>query len=348
MQILTATPADRNKWDAYVGSHPGATAYHFFAWGQSISQVYGHKPYYLIAIDEDEVVGVLPLIHIQLSKFINKLVALPFCDVGNCLGQNATIEFELLDRAIIICKKLKINNLQLRGQLQFSKNDHIALNPINRDKVRMLLAITGTPDELLAGFKSKLRSQIRKSEKNGLIFHWAGEEGVDSFFNVFSINMRDLGSPVHSKDFFKAIMGNYGDLARIGLVEYEGKCVGAGLILSSGKQISIPWASTLRKYNKLAPNMLLYWNCLKYTAEVNVSAFDFGRSTENEGTFQFKKQWGATPTPLAWYNYPPFEMQSENSASTFSPRDVAASVWMRMPITLANCLGPKLRKYIDL
>lgn len=162
--------------------------------------------------------------------------------------------------------------------------------------------------------------------------------------------MRDLGSPVHSKKLFSAIMEQYGEKARIGLTEYEGECISAGLILSTKDHTSIPWASSLRNFNHLAPNMLLYWNFLKFAADSGKKIFDFGRSTENEGTFRFKKQWGAEPFPLTWYSFSPSTLlQSVNVAhDKISGRERVANVWKKLPISITNILGPQLRKYINL
>jgi lipid II:glycine glycyltransferase (peptidoglycan interpeptide bridge formation enzyme) len=159
--------------------------------------------------------------------------------------------------------------------------------------------------------------------------------------------MRDLGSPVHSKKLFAAVMDQFGEKARIGLAEYEGKCISAGLILSTEEQTSIPWASSLRNFNHLAPNMLLYWNFLKFAADSGKKIFDFGRSTENEGTFRFKRQWGAEPFPLTWYSSCPSSLgQSVNDK--ISGRKSAANLWKKLPISITNILGPQLRKYINL
>jgi lipid II:glycine glycyltransferase (peptidoglycan interpeptide bridge formation enzyme) len=162
--------------------------------------------------------------------------------------------------------------------------------------------------------------------------------------------MRELGSPVHSKKLFSAVMDKYGEKARIGLAEYEGKCISAGLILSTEEQTSIPWASSLRNFNHLAPNMLLYWNFLKFAADNGKKIFDFGRSTENEGTFRFKRQWGAEPFPLTWYSSCPGTLvQSLNAVhDKISGRESAANLWKKLPISITNILGPQLRKYINL
>jgi len=348
LNISTATDTDIQEWNAFVHSHPLGSAYHLYAWGQAIAQSYGHKPIYLIARQDEKVVGVLPLIHLKFSFFLNELVALPFCDVGGCLCVNSKVESQFLVEAVQRGKNFNAKNLELRGSIQNAVGRDVGFSPAKSEKVRMLLSLPDSSEKLLTCFKSKLRSQISKSEKNGMVFRWAGEDGVDSFYEVFCRNMRDLGSPVHSKRFFRAIMENYGDNARIGLVTFEKQCVGAGLILSTDKQTSIPWASTLRKYNRLAPNMLLYWNCLKYAADNNKEVFDFGRSTENGGTFRFKKQWGASPVPLPWYSFSPNPLPSSEDAGRRSKRDKVAAIWMKMPLPLANYFGPKLRKYINL
>ena len=72
--------------------------------------------------------------------------------------------------------------------------------------------------------------------------------------------------------------------------------------------------------------------------------FDFGRSTVNAGTYRFKRQWGAEPDQLRWhYTLPPgAEMPELNPQS---PRfRLATRVWQRLPLSVANALGPRIVK----
>lgn len=312
-------------------------------------QAYGHKIYPLMARHNGKLVGILPLVHLKLAFFLNELIALPFCDVGNCLTKNSAVEDNLLAQALTIGQHLKTNNIQLRGQLQNRYNSDGSFTRLKRNKVRMILDLPGSSNVLLASFKAKLRSQVRKAENNGITFRWTGMEGVGPFYSVFCSNMRDLGSPVHARKFFQAIMEQFGKSARIGVTEFEGQCIGAGLILSTVEQTVIPWASTLRQFNRLAPNMLLYWNCLKFAADTGKKTFDFGRSTEDEGTFRFKKQWGAEPLPLSWYvSHPGPQTPSKESHTNPTRRKQVAGIWKKMPLPIANFIGPQLRKYINL
>lgn len=349
IEIALAAPADEEEWDSFILAHPHASPYHFFAWGAAITQAYGHKSYSLMARQEGRLVGVLPLVHFKLTFLVNEFIALPFCDVGSCLSVDSDVEKKLLEETQRLSRQLKIKNIQLRGQL-LNESNYASFTQLEMNKLRMLLCLPESSEILFKAFKPKLRTQIRKAEKNGVFFRWAGKDGVDSFYSIFCNNMRELGSPVHSKKLISAVMDHYGEKARIGLAEYEGKCISAGLILSTEDQTTIPWASSLRDFNHLAPNMLMYWKFLEFAADSGKKLFDFGRSTENEGTFRFKKQWGAKPFPLTWYSScPSASEQSVNAVhNKISERERAANLWKKLPISITNILGPQLRKYINL
>lgn len=348
LTIRTVEKKDQEKWDDYILSHPDSSPYHLWAWKESVAKAYGHKAFYFLAEDNGQVVGVFPLFNLRIPLLLNELAALPFCDVGNCLADTLQVQDGLIDKAKNLAKEINCQNISLRGILKESETRVTNLYVEKTGKVRMLFPLPDSSEILLASFKSKLRSQIRKAGKNGVQFRWAGGDGVDTFYNVYSRNMRDLGSPPHSRQWFAAIMANYAKRARIGLAEYEGKCIGAGLILSTDTLTAIPWASTLREYNRLSPNMLLYWNFLKFSADHGIKTFDFGRSTEGEGTYRFKKQWGAKPVPLVWYSQHKTDTQEDVPASTSSNRNIIASAWKKLPLPVSNYIGPRLRKYISL
>ena len=349
INIRQVQKEDQAIWDSYVKSHSDSSPYHLYAWKASIELAYKHKDFSLIAEYRGKVRGVLPLVYMHFPWLINQLVALPYCDVGNCLGDDHVVVEELLAEAVKIAKALKIHIMDLRGNLKSAgpisgcKIDKSVIN-----KVRMILELPETSDLLFKSFKSKLRSQIRKAKKNGLEFRWGGIEDLDKYYTVFSKNMRDLGSPVHSRIWFKSILEQFGDNVHMGLVEIEGLPVGAGIIITSGDRVSIPWASTLRSYNRLSPNMLLYWSFLEFSTDNGFRLFDFGRSSKEEGTYKFKAQWGAQATPLNWYKINISGKNKKVTVAGASKREFVANLWRRLPQSMANVIGPTIRKYISL
>ncbi len=349
MNIRLADNNDKEQWDAYVQRHPSASPYHLFAWKRAVEDAYGHKAYYLMAEKDHCITGVLPLIYLKLPLLSGQLVSLPFCDVGDILADNAGASKGLISEAIVLAGKLNAKYIELRSQTGSSSYEYVNL-PVSvlSHKVRMFLKLPQSSEMLWDGFKSKLRSQIRKAEKNGLSFKWGTAEDVEDFYVVFSNNMRDLGSPVHSREWFYAVLRHYGENIRIGMVYHDRQLIGAGIILNTNKIISTPWASTLRDFNNLSPNMMLYWNFLKYASDNGYTGFDFGRSTPNEGTYYFKAQWGAQPVPLHW-NY---IMLSNNritlNEAASAKKEKMVHIWQNLPLGVANFIGPALRKYISL
>ncbi len=218
-------------------------------------------------------------------------------------------------------------------------------------KVRMLLDLPGCSETLLSSFKAKLRSQVKKPLRDGLTAYVGGNELVDDFYQVFAENMRDLGSPVHSRSWIKNIVANYDDRARVGLVRApDGKPAAGGILLLHPHTVSIPWASSLRRYNRFSPNMLLYWNFLAFAADSGFGRFDFGRSSPGEGTYRFKAQWGAKPEILDWRCYQPDGSLRPNSVENrcSNLRQRIEAIWRRMPLGVTNTLGPMVRRYVSL
>jgi FemAB-related protein (PEP-CTERM system-associated) len=350
MKIRLAQQKDKPAWDNYVNSDTDAAGYSLFAWKEAIEEAYGFKSYYLLAEDEGDITGVLPLFHFRVPFVSSRLIALPYCDVGDILADNQEICHQLALEAIAVASRLKADALQIRSCTENLFDQTLPWqSSVQTGKVRMLLDLPDSSEALWDGFKSKLRSQVRKAEKNGLSFRWGTMDDVSDFYTVFSKNMHALGSPVHSKKWISSIVASYGEHARMGLVMKDEQPIGCGLIIMTDKTVSIPWASTLREFNRLSPNMMLYWNFLKFSADNRMKQFDFGRSTLNEGTYRFKKQWGATPVPLYWYSLTRSAMKENNeNKKQLVDREQIATLWGKMPFSLTTLLGPKLRKYISL
>ncbi|MCU4675559.1 FemAB family PEP-CTERM system-associated protein [Catenovulum sp. 2E275] len=334
-----------SEWDRYVTEHPFSSPYHLSGWRIAVEKAYQHKSIYLAAYDQQKIVGVLPLIWVKSIVSKGELCALPFCDVGGCLADDEQIKQALLNRAFELAKNKNIPFVTHR----LSEICEVS-EPSDEVKVRMLMPLPENSKMLWDGFKSKLRSQIRKAEKNGLTATIGRDKShLDGFYQVFCRNMRDLGSPVHSLLWFQTLVEAYADSLIIANVYFESKVVGAGIVLLNGDKACIPWASTNSDYNRLAPNMLLYWKLLEYVCDAGVKEFDFGRSSYGEGTFKFKSQWGACPKTLVWEKYNANgTLLADQITNKSKFRDVVETTWQKMPLGICNLLGPKIRKYISL
>jgi len=339
MKIRLATIQDEVQWNDYVANHPNGLAYHQFAWKKAVKDAYGFNDCYLLAEQEDKIIGVLPLIDFKVPLIGRSLVSLPYCDIGGCLADNDEILTALQQHAIELGQDKKVGKVKLRQSAVDGDS--------SAGKVRMVLELPDTSEKLLAGFKSKLRSQVKKPIRDGLTAQLGGIELVPEFYQVFCENMRDLGSPVHSRKWIDAIITHYGSNARVCIVyAVDGTPAAAGIILLTATTVSIPWASSLLKFNRSNPNMLLYWSFLSYASDNGFKQFDFGRSTLGEGTYKFKQQWGAEPVPFDWVDL--LSPGTQEVGKKNNIRGKVEKIWQKLPIEVATAIGSKLRGYIDL
>ncbi|HET8800085.1 MAG TPA: FemAB family XrtA/PEP-CTERM system-associated protein [Marinobacter sp.] len=353
VDIANPDEIGREQWDAYVGGHPEATPYHRLGWLQAISRAYGHRCFGLrVLADDATLVGVLPLCLVKTPLGGAELTSLPYCDLGGPLAENDNIAALLSEAAVTLAREHRVPAIEFR--LTGERADDAAV----QGKVSLLLSLPESAEALFKSYKPKLRSQIRKAEKNGLTAELSvNPQDIQPFYQVFADNMRRLGSPVHSARWFRELRSAYGENMLMALVRHEGTVVGAGIVLLNGHRASIPWASTIQAYNHLAPNMLLYWSILEYVANHGYTVFDFGRSTAGEGTYRFKRQWGAMPWLLNWVKLdtvtapdamPGGSPRQPGPVSDGRARQWAEALWRRLPLWLANRLGPLIRKYVTL
>ena len=307
-----------------------------------------------------EIVGVLPLIHIKHLLFGNDLISMPYFDYGGILADDEETERALKDEAVALAFSIGANDIELRNIKPLlniadenstctETNETCGIKVITRIyKVRMLRKLPDNSKELMKSFKSKLRCQIRKPIKEGLTCKIGGHELLNDFYRVFTFNMRDLCSPVHSKQLMKNVLETYTKRSKVIIIYLNDQPVACSIVLGFGDTLENPWASSLRKYCKFAPNMLLYWKMLEYACDNGFRYFDFGRSTPEEGTFKFKQQWGAEPVPLHWHYIKIGNKSCGIPISHKKTFTTVASVWGKLPVTVTKFIGPRIRKYISL
>lgn len=307
------------------------------------------------------VCGVLPMVQLKHPIFGHRLISIPYFDMGGVLADDERVEEALLSEAVKLAREVRAASVELRhlwplaclragsgAILDGGISQHGWVTHTRAHKVRMVVELPDSPETLFKSFPSKLRSQIRRPLKEGLTSKIGGAELLDDFYDVFAVNMRDLGSPVHSKRLMANVLHEFPEEAALILVYRENEPVAGSLVIGFGDTLENPWASALRRYSRLSPNMLLYWSMLEFACNQGYRAFDFGRSTPGEGTFKFKEQWGAVPTPFHWHTLsragerPPV---NESDRARFAK---TVEYWQRLPVWLTRIIGPLIRKHIGL
>lgn len=340
-QIEVTTSASPELWDAFVRGHDGATGYHLWCWRQVFETAFGHETIYLAAQEAGTIVGVLPLVIFRSRLFGRFAVSLPFIDGGGVCARDAQVGRALVEAAADIADGHRLSHVELR-HVRRQRPDL----PVREHKVGMSLRLMPDFAQAWALLDRKVRNQVRKAEKSGLVERRGGAELLDGFYDVFARNMRDLGTPVYSRAFFEHVIAALPDSSTVFVVEQGSKVVAAAIGLVDQRTLSVPWASSLREYRAQCPNTLLYWRMIEHAIAAGMTTFDFGRSTPGEGTFQFKEQWGARPSPLHW-EYVLGRGAELPDLTTKNPRFQAAiAVWKRLPVPVTRWLGPRIVRSI--
>lgn len=309
-------------------------------WLKILQCALGHIPFCIVSTRdkgqeaEPPFSAVLPLAWVKSVLFGSFLVSLPYVNYGGVLGDMSQAEI-LVTKAIELAGKLRVRYLELRHEVPI---DHPGLPHTLTKKVHMRRVLPGDPEQLWRELSPKVRNQVRKAEKLGLVVRWGKYELLDDFYRVFAHNMRDLGTPVFPKRLFAVILREFPE-AEIAVVRDHTRPLAAGLLLHGPGVTEIPSASSLRRWNWTCANMQLYWAALTRAIERGQREFDFGRSTVESSTYRFKKQWGAQPFPAHWQYH--LRRGELGQLQPDNPRFQAViAIWRRLPVWLTRWIGP--------
>lgn len=322
-------------WDDCVRRHASASVYHAAAWPLALASIFDLEPYFLAAASAGgRLTGVLPLIRQKSHLFGDRLTSLPFVNYGGALADDDATRTALMTRVIELGRELGVDRIELRDTVPPPEGWSC-----RTDKVTLRLALPATYAELLKGFGSKLRSQVKRAEREPYEVHVGGADRVPDFYPVFAEVMRDLGTPVYPRRFFDELIRRLPESCTILAVHREGRAVAAAFLVGDRRTLEIPWAATVAAEKPKATNMLLYAEALKLAVQRGYGTFDFGRSTVDSGPYRFKRQWGAEPAQLHWATWS--EQPAIGRPAGESPlMTKATQLWSRLPLAVANRLGP--------
>ena len=339
---LTVQPFDGDgaRWDAFVGAAEHSTFCHLAGWREIMSGVLGHECPYLVAVDGDGTWrGVQPLVRVKSRLFGHYLVSMPFLNYGGPLGTPAARR-ALVDAAVTHARRSAAGLLELRTRQPVECDLRVS-----HRKITVLLDLPDSAELLWRkGLPSSRRRQVSRAQKEGMDARF-GPDQVEPFYEVFAVNMRDLGTPVLPKRWFERIARVLGSSVIFGVVYWRGQPLAAGCGFVWGNEFEITWVSSLRRYDHKMPNMLLYWSYMEHLISRGVRVFNFGRCTPGGRTHQFKHQWGGVDAPLPWLQWSPRQVDATPSPERPLYR-VATALWRGVPLPLANRVGPLLARLL--
>ena len=336
--IGTMGEADRVRWDAFVMATPAATFFHRAAWRDVIESVFGQRTFFLYAERAGRIVGLLPLARQKSALFGDALISLPFCVYGGVVAVDRIAADALLDAAEACATRLGVGHLECRNLVR--QRDAWATSDLYATFRKEI-----SPDNNvnMQAIPRKQRAMVRKGIKAELESRY--DDDIDRFFALYADNVRRHGTPAQSRRYFETLKRTFGNDCRVLTVTTPaGRAVSSVLSFTFRNEVLPYYAGDALASRETAANDFKYWELMRRSADAGCTLFDYGRSKVGTGPYDFKRNWGFVPQPLA-YEYRLVRATKVPENNPLNPKFRAfIALWQRLPLPIANRVGPLLAR----
>lgn len=360
VEVIFLSDNDAEDWNNFVENASRMSLYHMWEWGETLSSTYGYERYYLSAMQEERMMGILPLIHVKSRLFGNRLISLPFCEYGGPLvvpelsdREKKQVTMALLEAANRLARTLDVEYVEMRKPVTEHAEELIEAHGYTslRRYVTFRVDLTTDPDELWANMHKSTRKSIRKAIKNCVIAkEIEREEQLKAFYMLYLKDMKRHGSPPHKYALLKKLYNSLqmSGKMRVLLAKHKGRLIGGRIVFCDSKTIFCWNSASDIKYRNLNPNNLLLWETLEWGWKNSYQSLEMGRTRKGTTVYDFKKAWGGEEIFLNEYVRFMGSNKRELPDPTQRTYRYVAKVWSLMPIGLAKKFGPKILSGIAL
>lgn len=336
--IKILTDSEKFLWQQYVEKTPAATFFHQVEWREVIERSFGHKTYYLYAQQQGQITGILPLVHIKSPLFGNALVSNAFCVYGGVVADNVDAALALDQEACRLGEVLGVDHVEFRNR------ERTNIDRPYKEGMYVTFRKEMDPDvEVnLAAIPRKQRAVVRKGIKAGLIS--VIDNNTERLFEAYSESVRNLGTPVFPKKYFKILKEVFREQCEVISIEHEGKLIASVMNFYFRDEVLPYYGGGKAEARVLYANDFMYWEVMRRAVERGVKIFDYGRSKMGTGSYRFKKHWGFEEAPLFYE----FELVKADSMPDINPLNPKyrffIAAWKKLPLRVSQVVGPWLAK----
>ncbi|MTJ81458.1 MAG: FemAB family PEP-CTERM system-associated protein [Telmatospirillum sp.] len=331
-------------WDRFVLEEcPDASFFHRAGWKRVIEAAYRRPCHYLYAERDGRIVGVLPLVHVKSPLFGNRLISTGFTIGGGAAALDDEASDVLEREALRLSDELGVQCLEMRRPARVTEgNGWSHQTGIYANFSR---PIAGAEEDCLKQIPRKQRAVVRKAIEAGRLED-ALDTRPDRFFPLYAFSMRNMGTPVFGLRFFTLLMQEFQGACDCLTVSHDGVPVSSVLNFYFRGAVMPYYTGCRPEARDLGANDYMYWRLMRRAFERGYATFDFGRSKFGTGPFSFKKNWGFEPQPIVHS----FHVAGGGSPPEINPLNpkyrLFIDVWKRLPLPLANLLGPQVVRHI--
>lgn len=347
MQIRELHRDEWATWDAFVASSPHGLPQHLAAWQQILERAYGYLTRYLAAWEESasgevRLVGVMPLFLIDSPLLGRVLTTTP----GGMCVEDAGVATALIQAARGYAERLLARRMVLHDTRQVWPE----MAQTTCDHEHWLVDVRGGQEAVWSRLDRNIRRQVRMAERNGLaaVIDRTGER-LDDFYQVLSRFTHQAGTPIFARRFLREVIAALPGSFSIVMVYRDEEPIGGYFQLEMGETNVGVWGAALHEMLELRPVYLAYWTILADSASRGFATLDMGRSPAGSNASKYKGQWATSCAPVYQQTWSP-DAQSLASVAQQAQQDkrfqLVRRVWPRLPLPVAQALGPLVRWHV--
>jgi len=333
-----------SDWNKYVRSAKHGLPTQFSLWEQILTESYGYPCYFLYAIQESAIRGVLPLYLVESSLTGRRLDSMP----GALCADSNEVAQALVNEADALARELKVSYMLLRDSRQLWSET--GLDAVVHHK-GVSVSLPSDPDTMWKSLPRGVRYDIRNGRRKANLTIKIDRFGLKDFYDVLLWFSRDVGTPLFSYQFLSNVVEMLPKDYQIVLAYHNQKPLAGYFNFLFADKILGMWGCALHEFLDLKVTHQSFWAIIEKGIEDGFSTFDMGRSPFPSTQYDFKAKWGDSIYPI----YQLFRIYTGKKPSLLTHAaldgpdiqlNIFRQVWRRLPLNLVGKLGPKIRWHI--
>jgi lipid II:glycine glycyltransferase (peptidoglycan interpeptide bridge formation enzyme) len=305
MKITIQNSLEEDRWTDFVKNHPDGNIFHTPEMFQVFNQTKGCRPQLWVAVNEERVLALLPVVHVTL---LNKFPLRHFTTRSIAYGSILCVPGEEGEAALT--ELLQAYNREAKHASLFTEMRNLCdLEPHQatlqkhgfayEDHLNYLINLSRPAEEILQSFSRRARKRIRHELREGkvIIKQVTGPEDVEICYRLLQQTYKAAKVPLTDRSLFEAAFAQLSPkkMIRFTLAYVEKAPVAVSVDLLF-KGVMYGWFGGLdRAFGSYCPNELLTWHLIQWGAENGFHTMDFGgagKPDEEYGVRDFKAKFG--------------------------------------------------------
>ena len=156
----------------------------------------------------------------------------------------------------------------------------------------IILDLTKSKEELLAGMKQKTRYNLRLAEKRGVKIEESTD--LDLFWDIMKETKNRDNFHLHPKEYYKQLLNYDQSFIKLFIAYYEQEAIACTLINFFNNTATYLHGGSKNKYRNVMAPYLLQWHCLNFAKDLGYKYYDFYGIDEQlwPGVTRFKLGFG--------------------------------------------------------